>query len=374
MACLEAKLYLYCIPDFNQGLDMRCVFLSTFVLIFFFFTQLTSKEIQLETLYGTIKVTDPLIIDLLESVPMQRIKKIDQHGVVYFQKNSPTFNRYEHCIGVYYLLKQFNLPLIEQAAGLVHDVSHTVFSHLSDLIFEHDDVNDPYQDSIHYWYLEKSNLRSVVSKYNYTLEHLSIHDDYFGLEQPLPDICADRLEYNLHTGYAFNLLTKADIQIILNDLSFEDNKWFFKTPSIAKKFASLSLYFTEHFWGEDSKVSIYKFASLAVQRAINLNLISFDDIHFSNDAAVLEKLQESSDSLIQSYLSKCSHIKNNYKIGSKEDYNYLYHPKFRGINPLVKVDGYLVRLSSLDQDFAEEFQRVKEQTKQGLFLVLDYAI
>jgi uncharacterized protein len=342
------------------------------IIVSIFTSLLISKEITLHTLYGPITISEPLILDLLETPSVERMKSIDQHGVHYFRKNHPTFTRYEHSIGVYYLLNRFKAPLIEQAAGLIHDISHTAFSHLSDVIYNHDEKVLPYQDSIHYWYLDKCNYQAIASKYNYTLNDLLFKNNrYPALESPLPDICADRLEYNLHTGYVFQLLTQKDIARILDDISFETGRWFFKTPSLAKQFASLSLYFTEHFWGSDWSSAIYKLAANMFQRALNLKIINFDDLHFATDAVILDKLYTTDDSTIQMSLDKCSHYTSHYDHGSPERHDYFIAPKFRGINPWIKVDNQFVRLTSLDLEFALEYLRVKEAMTQGHYLLIN---
>lgn len=343
------------------------IYLTCIVLTSYIYT----KEVSIESIYGPISISEPLILELLETPSMERLKKIDQHAICYFRKESPTFNRYQHCVGVYYLLKKYQAPLIEQAAGLVHDISHTTFSHLGDIVYNHDE----YQDNIHSWYLDKINLKEILDKYNYTVNDLLFKDkNYIALECPLPDICADRLDYNLQTGYVFNFLTKEDIQTILNDLHFEENRWFFNTPTIAKKFASLSLYFTENFWGADWNAVIYKLCANAFQQGLKLKVITFDDLHFSTDEIILDKLKKQKDSIIDSYLNKSCNYSQYYKKGTKSNYNYFFSPKFRGINPWVKVGNQFFRLTSLNLEFSLEYQRVKEATKEGYYLNIDLSI
>lgn len=350
----------------------RKFFLS---VCFIYFCSTSAFGEVFDSIYGKINIEDSLILDLIKSPCLQRMKEVDQHGTYYFTHDLRTFSRYDHSVGVYYILNRYNVSLLEQAAGLMHDISHTAFSHLGDLIYNHDDKVSSYQDSIHFWYLQKTNLHSVLKNHGYALEDLLYKNgNYTGLEQNLPDLCADRIEYNLHTGYAFHMLSKEDVQIILKDLQYEKGRWFFLTPAIAKKFANLSLYFTENFWGSSHKNMIYRFASQAFQRALNLKEITFDDIHFSTDEKILEKLKASKDLLIQNCLEKCSHVEKHYKIGNKESHNYTFRPKFRGVNPWVKVGDSFVRLTALDLEFALEYQRVKERIFIGHYLQVEDAI
>src|SRR5690242_7788429 len=93
------------------------------------------KPVELQTIYGTFEIQEPVIIDLLESQAMQRLKKINQHGINDVVNPEYAFSRYDHSVGVFILTRMFGGSLEEQVAALLHDVSHTVFSHVGDLIF-----------------------------------------------------------------------------------------------------------------------------------------------------------------------------------------------------------------------------------------------
>ena len=43
--------------------------------------------------------------------------------------------RFEHSLGVFALLRRLRAPRREQVAGLLHDISHTAFSHAVDFVF-----------------------------------------------------------------------------------------------------------------------------------------------------------------------------------------------------------------------------------------------
>ena len=117
-----------------------------------------STSTQVETIYGTFDVTDRVIIDLIDSPAMQRTKNVHQYGIAYFLDNYKFYTRYEHSVGVWALLKRYGAGLEEQIAGLLHDASHTIFSHLGDYIFNHNNPKSSYQDAIHGWYLNKTDI------------------------------------------------------------------------------------------------------------------------------------------------------------------------------------------------------------------------
>ena len=65
----------------------------------------------LDKIYGEIEINEPIILDLMNSPSVRRLKGIDQHGhfEIYFPYSS--VSRFEHSVGVFILLEKFNAPL-----------------------------------------------------------------------------------------------------------------------------------------------------------------------------------------------------------------------------------------------------------------------
>jgi HD superfamily phosphohydrolase len=337
------------------------------LLLFFTLGAEELAPITVSTLYGVEVIEEPLILELLASPAMQRLKEIDQSGIVHYYGKVGPYSRYDHSLGVFLLLKRLHVPLQEQVAGLLHDVSHTVFSHTGDWLFFQGSHEHSYQDDIHAWYLERQGIESIVAKYGMTLkEALAKGNGYTALEQELPDVCADRLEYNLFTGHLTGLLTDQDVNRILTDLHFEDGLWYFEDPWIAAQFAKLSLYFTENLWGAAWNALSNECCARAIKRALELSILTFEEIHFSYDRAILEKLQAAQDELIQEWMKKCAQPEKYFIVCAPEEADYSCFCKFRGIDPLVKMNGSLVRLTSIDGNFAMYYRTVKNKISKGV--------
>ena len=82
------------------------------------------------------KICDPSVVELLESKVMQRLKGVDQHGIPHYFCNLSPFSRFDHSVGVYLLVKNAGASDKEQIAALLHDASHTAFSHTADFLFK----------------------------------------------------------------------------------------------------------------------------------------------------------------------------------------------------------------------------------------------
>lgn len=335
---------------------------------------LVTFNIQAEiihSIFGDVDESNPVVHKLIDSKAMQRLKHIDQSGPEgYFSDNFPMFSRYDHSVGVYALLKRYNVSSEEQIAGLMHDASHTVFSHLADLIFQHgSDRKDSYQDNIHNWFLSKMGVEQILAPYNLTLENISPKNPNFhALEQPFPDMNADRIEYNLHTGLVFSDISDNDVREILDSLRYENNKWYFTDIRSAKKFAKLSTYYTKVFWGNPHNVALYTAAAAAVQHAINTKLINSDELHFGIDEEIVAKLRQSRDPILQELVKVMSKIEQYYTSTGPENYDIYQPVKMRGIDPLVMQQDKLYRLSKLSIDFKNELDLTQQYAQRGVYI------
>src|SRR5437879_450216 len=84
-----------------------------------------------DTVHGTIRL-DPLTLDLLETLELQRLNSIRQLGLTYLVFPGANHSRVEHCLGVGHVAGEMARALglsdderkLVQAAGLLHDVGH----------------------------------------------------------------------------------------------------------------------------------------------------------------------------------------------------------------------------------------------------------
>lgn len=316
------------------------------------------------SIIGSEETPHPLIEKLLEHPAMQRMKEIDQSGIAKYYLGLPSFRRFDHCVGVYMLLRRFHAPLDVCVAGLLHDVSHTVFSHVADYLFRGADLDHSYQDQIHLWYLEQCAIEGKLSPYHLSLKDID-PDQFHILEKPLPELCADRIEYNLHTGYLWEILTQAEIEEILKDLQYQEGTWFFQTQQIARKFAELPLHFNMTLWGDVNNLIVYHWTSLALKRALEIDEVTSEEIHFSTDRIVLQKLLISEDMQIRDFMHRCFCFADCYEKTSPEKADLYIPIKFRGIDPWVQTSEGLMRLTALDMEFAKKWEEVKTFADQG---------
>jgi len=181
--------------------------------------------LTLDLPYGTFEINDPLAESLIQSEAFQRLKDVHQYGISHYNQTFEPYSRYDHCLGVYMLLKTQNLSHEEQISGLLHDASHTAFSHFGDYFFK-SHGEDAWQDLNHNDYLEKSHLKPIIESFGKTLDELYHKNKHFmALDQPLPSLGADRLEYNIQGAYRHQLISQEDLQSLYQDAHYLDGKW-----------------------------------------------------------------------------------------------------------------------------------------------------
>lgn len=323
---------------------------------YFYYTSVKTTQQQtktVQTVYGSVKVSEPVLLELLEHKAFHRLKHINQYGIMAFVKPEQKYTRYEHSLGVFYLLRTFGADLEEQVAGLLHDVSHTAFSHVADFI--HDSVLDKYsyQDAIFKWYLSETGLLAVLKKHG--LERVADFGngvEYKMLKDDLPNLCADRLEYNLYGGYVEGWLTAQDMRDIVKHVECRDGQWIFTNADDAKKFAKISIDLSIQNWTSAENAFISTVMASILKQAFKRNIVSKDDFHFSTDQEVMNKLRASKDQDIKIWFAKIDTYTQSYEPGTPQKHDLHFKGKFRGIDPLVSVQNKLIRLSDLNCDFA----------------------
>lgn len=321
-----------------------------------------------DEIYGQTEINEPVFLELLKTPPLQRLKGVHQNGIYYYAFPEVKLNRFEHSVGVMLLLKRFGASLEEQAAGLLHDISHGAFSHVLDHLYGSTQEQD-HQDSKHHTFFN-SNLRKILKKHH--LEPAKIADlkKWSLLDQPLPDICADRLDYTLRDGWFLNQIDKSTIERILNNLFIGKNKFVFNDFGLALKFANLSYWLCRYYWHIEWGVAIFQLMSQLLQQGLDKKIITENDL-YTDDDAVMEKFERNNDPKIVQLVSKLKNFSKNKVATDHQQYDFKLASKLRVIDPLVEVNNNLKRVSQLDEDFKNKFNQEKERVKEMHLKILD---
>ncbi|MBN1486049.1 MAG: HD domain-containing protein, partial [Anaerolineae bacterium] len=118
----------------------------------------------IDRIYGEFDITEPVILDLLNTQAVCRLKGILQHGITGLIDITRRTTRYEHSLGVMLLVRRMGGDIQEQIAALLHDVSHTVLSHVIDYVYPSPN-GQSYHEVKKPWYMENSDIPDILSRH-----------------------------------------------------------------------------------------------------------------------------------------------------------------------------------------------------------------
>ncbi len=307
-----------------------------------------------DVIYGEEEIEEQVLIDLINSKPLQRLKKISQQGLpeIYFHR--PIFSRYEHSIGVLILLRKLGAGLNEQIAGLIHDVSHTAFSHVTELVFG-DPRKDDYQDKNHLKFIENSEIPDILKKYDLEYNEFVDLKKYSLLENEIPNLCADRFDYAIREIFIEYGKEKTDYY--LKGLINLNGNMVFNSYDIAKTFALDFLKYQIYSWGSTEGKIRYKILAEILEYSLKKGIISSKDL-WGGDEYVLSILRNVNDEEITSRF-KLLEKKNVLDLKS---YQKDFQKKFRYIDPILFVYGESIKLSEISEDYKKLLNIEREKS------------
>lgn len=314
-----------------------------------------------DKVYGEEKIKEQVLIDLINSKIIQRLKSISQMGLPqeYYHKN--VFSRYEHSVGVLILIRKLNGNLKEQIAGLLHDVSHTAFSHVIDWVLG-DPTKEDYQDNIHLSVVENSEIPEILKKHGFDYNEISKIENFSLLEKEMPALCADRIDYSLRElkEENFELVKK-----IVFDLSNQKGQIVFKNKEIAEIFARGYSKLQKEHWGGDEARARYFILAEALKEAIERKIILISDLRNTDDY-VMRLLNKSGNKKI---LEKLNLLTNGFEMRETKE-GVILKKKFRYIDPEVLVGERIVSLTKISFDYASFLKEEKQCSKNHLRVLI----
>ena len=320
-----------------------------------------------DKVYGPVKIEENFLIELMNSKPMQRLKDISQAGSIIFL--SPTHKskvfkstRYEHSIGVFLLLKLFNASIEEQIAGLIHDSSHTVFSHSLDFLFNRN-VQHDYHEEFKERIIMNSEIPEILQRNGIDVKNILDEKKFGLLEKELPDLCADRIDY-FFRDYELYGVSNQELKTMLNGLMAYEGEFIFMGIDAAKSFAEKYIKANKLFWCNALQATEFKLISDVVKMGMEKGLVSDDDL-FSTDKKVYEKLKNSGDREIERSLNL---IYNLQIIEDENDYDFHVKSKVRFTDPKVLIYDSVSRLSELDESYKRKMEEFIAEYSKGFFV------
>lgn len=301
-----------------------------------------------DPLHGTSVIEEPILLDLIQTTAMQRLHGVLQHGISGLIGITRATTRFEHSLGVMLLVRRMGATPEEQIAALMHDVSHTAFSHVIDYVFDGHDTQG-YHEEMKETYVANSDIPSTLAKHGYDWRDYLHEENFPLLEQPSPALCADRLDYFLRDSHDLGVAAQAEIQIALDHLVVHDNRIVVDDLEAARWLGYNFIAADRASWANFREVGLYELTAQAIRTALRLGVLSQADL-WSTDEQAWAKLQACSNPGLRAQLKLVS-PKTKF-VWDDTTPTFRVSTKLRTIDPDVLHDGLVRPLSTIDADFA----------------------
>ena len=312
-----------------------------------------------DSVYGFARIEEPVLIDLINSKAVQRLKGISQQGLPKGYYHLDPFSRYEHSIGVLIILRRLNALLEEQMAGLLHDVSHTAFSHVIDQVFG-DPLKETYQDETHLEFIKNSDIPLILKRHGFDYKQICDNGRFFLLERPAPELCADRFDYSMRELVRFE--SAENIKLILSNIVNYHNRIVFISEYAAKVFSEDYAKLQKEHWAGNETKARYHILSSILKIALGGGIILKEDIN-KTDSEVIGKLEASSNIEIRKGLDL---LKGGFQIvESNSEGSFLLKKKFRYVDPSILLKNGLVKLSDISLDYKRSLAIQRQESSLG---------
>ena len=269
-------------------------------------------------------------------------------------KNRFFYSRLDHSVGVALIIWNFTKDKTQTIAGLLHDVSTTVFSHVSDFrkgdALTQTSTEEPTTKMI----LSDSALCKLLESDGIEPKDVVDYHIYPIADNEIPSLSADRLEYMYPSGLALDgSWTFEEIAKTYNDLIIlknEENKeeLGFKTIEMAELYCKKFCMIGHILQLNENKLSL-QLLSQIMSKAVELDVLQEEDFMTLSESKIIEKIEsfiskktlsveEQKFATMYNTFRKMTKVEHtNQKLPEDKYFCVSLKVKQRYINPLVKV-------------------------------------
>ncbi|OAV92645.1 hypothetical protein, variant [Puccinia triticina 1-1 BBBD Race 1] len=308
-----------------------------------------------DPIYGKVLVDSPCAVEIIHLAEFQRLKDVLQHGITALigLLPSPPVNRFDHSVGAMVLVKHVGGSEEAQLAALLHDVSHTALSHVTDSVFGYV-VHEVEKDV----FLDKTQIPNVLRKHGFDPKRVFKEELFPLLELPSPAICADRLDYALRDSVSFGYLDLKDAQEIYRSTIAVEGRMVVRGVGAARLLAEAYLTSDQRVWADGAQSYLYQRAAEAIKLSLGEGTISKEALWTHGDRAFWQLLVDRASGpvrrIVEQVNPRCVLVETAGPAPEEEEgeeARCTLAIRVRTIDPPVATPAGVRPLSTLDPDF-----------------------
>ncbi len=297
------------------------------------------------------------LFDYIETPEMQRLSKISLScGTEYTDlcKVKYWYSNLDHSVGVALIIWHFTHDKKQTLAGLFHDIATPAFKHVID--FFHGDYEKQEATEAKTTDIIKNSkaIMRLLKRDNLKLEDVNDYKKYPIADNDIPQLSADRLEYNFSGGLIFNRIWELEdirecyqnVIILKNEKGLDELG--FKDLLIAEKYiATVSKLWPK--WISNQDKIVMQFLADMIKEMINKEYLSLDDLYMLSEQEIIEMIINSKDNSLSDIFKRFQKAKFVYEYQRPLENKYCvkFKVKRRYLVPLVKRDKQGVRINKI---------------------------
>jgi HD superfamily phosphohydrolase len=257
-----------------------------------------------DPIHGYIEL-DALTMALIDSAPMQRLRRISQLGLSNLVYPGANHTRFEHSLGVMHLAGMLTSRIDTvtgeekeelRVAALLHDLGHGPFSHVTEGLVKHytrqghEDIRD---------ILKKGEIAEILGEHGINPvkveRHIQGQTDFGKILNSEIDV--DKMDYLVrdshYTGVAFGLVDHARL---INEMQFYENKLVVAAGGVKAAESLLVSRFLMHpsvYYHHVSRIAETMFVR-AVEDLIQQEMLDPFELRRMDDARIFETIRNNS--------------------------------------------------------------------------------
>jgi uncharacterized protein len=209
----------------------------------------------------------------------------------------------------------------------------------------------------HHKFVEETGLSDLLHRLGYNSDELLDEKRYSLLENNLPDICADRLDYTLRDSLHLQILSRQQVTKVIKGLKVIDNEFVFTNEDSAFTYSFAFYLLNLMYYGSPVEAHFNTNFGNLFKYAIKKKVLSEKD-WFSDDIKVVEKLQKSRNKKIQEELHKFNNRLVIFE--DRDDPDNILPKKIRIVDPKVMSGKKLKRLSEISKVYKTILEEYKK--------------
>lgn len=287
------------------------------------------KKFIRDSIHGNLPVYD-YELEVLDYSQVQRLRRIKQLGFISLIYPGANHSRFEHCIGTMHLaskladnleLDQYDKDLV-RISGLLHDVGHGPFSHVSEAVLDF-----PHEELTAY-VIRETDIRDKLEE-KFDIENIVDIINGKGKLGPIisGELDMDRMDYLIrdshYTGVAYGVI---DTERIINNLKLE-RELILDVKGVQAAESALAaryLMYPSVYQHHTTRILNAMFRR-ALKDLLNKGLISSKDMYKYDDGDVVS-LCRNSDGLAKDMMERLDN-RNLFKVAKSVQVNTFENPE-----------------------------------------------